>query len=269
MLTPFTKGTDMTSTAVRPAAQQAATMTSLRKTALIAGAFYLITFASSIPPVLFMLSPVLDDPGYIIGSGPDTQVLLACFLDMINALAAIGTAVALYSVVKRQHEGFALGFVTTRLMEAAVIMIGVISLLSVVTLRQDLAGTAGVDAASLVTTGQALVAIRDWTFLLGPAVMAALNAVLLGTLMYRSGLVPRVIPVIGLIGAPMLLASAIATFFGVHELDSAVHMIATGPIFVWELSLGIYLVVKGFKPSPITAAMTSADTPPANRDAVA
>jgi hypothetical protein len=254
MLTHFTKGI---------------TMTSLRKTALIAGACYLITFASSIPPVLFLLSPVLDDPGYIIGSGPDSQVLLGCLLDVINALAGVGSAVALFSVVKRQHEGFALGFVTTRLVEAAVIMIGVVSLLSVVTLRQDLAGTAGADAASLVTTGQALVAIRDWTFLLGPAVMAALNAVLLGTLMYRSGLVPRVIPVIGLIGAPVLLASAIATFFGVNELDSAVHKIATAPIFVWELSLGIYLVVKGFKPSPITAAMTSADTMPANGETVA
>ncbi len=108
-------------------------------------------------------------------------MLLGCFLDVVTALAGVGTAVALFSVVKRQHEGFALGFVTTRLIEAAVILIGVVSLLSVVTLRQHLAGNAGADEASLVAVGQSLVAVRNWTFLLGPNLMAALNALLLGT----------------------------------------------------------------------------------------
>jgi hypothetical protein len=121
---------------------------------------------------------------------------------VITALAGIGTAVALFPVVKRQSEAAALGFVTTRLLEAATIFIGVISLLAVVTLRQDAAGTSGADATSLVTTGHALVAIRDWTFLLGPGLMAGLNALLLGSMMFRSRLVPRVIPVLGLIGAP-------------------------------------------------------------------
>ena len=242
----------MTMTAVRPPAVEKAPMTSLRKTALVAGALYVITFVASIP-ALPLLSPVLNNPDYIIGSGADTRVLLGGFLDLINALAAIGTAVALFSVVKRQHEGFALGFVTTRVFEAAVIVIGVVSILSVVTLRQNLAGT-GADQDSLVAVGQSLVAVRDWTFLLGPGLMAALNALLLGTLMYRSGLVPRVIPTMGLIGAPLLLTSVIATFFGLNELTSVWHLLATAPIFVWELSLGIYLIVKGFKPCPITAA---------------
>jgi hypothetical protein len=255
----------MTITAVRPTAVRKAPMTSLRKTALVAGALYVITFAASIP-ALPLLAPVLTDPNYIIGSGADTRVLLGGFLDLVNALAAIGTAVALFSVVKRQHEGFALGFVTTRLFEAAVIVIGVVSVLSVVTLRQNLAGTAGADEASLVVVGQSLVAVRDWTFLLGPGVMAALNALLLGTLMYRSGLVPRVIPTIGLIGAPVLLTSVVAVFFGLNELNSVWHYAATAPIFVWELSLGVYLVVKGFKPSPITAGMVAPSTTPALRD---
>ena len=238
-------------------------MTSLRKTALVAGALYVITFAASIPALL-LLAPVLNNPDYIISSGADTRVLFGGFLDLINALAGIGSAVALFSVVKRQHEGFALGFVTTRMFEAAVIVIGVVSILSVVTLRQNLAGT-GADETSLVAVGQSLVAVRDWTFLLGPGLMAGLNALLLGTLMYRSKLVPRVIPTIGLIGAPLLLTSVTAAFFGLNELTSGWHFIATAPIFVWELSLGIYLMVKGFKPSPITA-----DGPPAaQRDLVA
>lgn len=239
-------------------------MTSLRKTALIAGGLYLITFIASIPAV-FLLAPVLDNPDYIVSSGSDTRVLWGGFLDLINALACIGTAVVLFPVVKRQNEAAALGFVTARMFEAAVIVIGVVSLLSVVTLRQNLAGAAGTDTASLVTVGTALVAIRDWTFLLGPSLIPGVNALLLGYLMYRSGLVPRVIPVLGLIGAPLLLASATATMFGVIDGVSAWSAIATVPIFLWELSLGVWLVVKGFKPSPITAGMVAAANPSTDR----
>jgi hypothetical protein len=217
----------------------------------VAGAFYLITFAASIP-ALFLLSPVLDNADYILGAGSGTSVLLGCFLDVITALAGIGTAVTLYPVVKRQHEGLALGFVTTRLLEAAIIVIGVVSLLSIVTMRQNVG--AGADDASLVAVGQSLVGVRDWTFLLGPNLMAALNAVLLGTLMYRSRLVPRLIPTVGLIGSVLLLVDFTAIFFGAYELGSAWHGIAAAPIFVWELSLGVWLVVKGFKPSPVTTS---------------
>jgi Domain of unknown function (DUF4386) len=226
-------------------------VTSLRKTALIAGVLYLITFAAGIPPAAFLLSPVLDDPNYIVSAGADNQVLFGAFLDLVNALACIGTAVALFSVVKRQHEGFALGFVTTRIFEAAVIVIGVVSLIAVVNLRQ--AGAVGADAASLVTTGRTLVAIRDVTLLLGPGVVPGLNALLLGYLMYRSRLVPRVIPAMGLIGAPLFLVSAGASVLGFNEQVSVVSGITVIPIALWELSLGLWLTFKGFTPSPALA----------------
>jgi Domain of unknown function (DUF4386) len=225
-------------------------MDSNRKTALVAGILYLTTFISSIPAV-FLLHPVLSDPNYITGAGADTQVSFGAFLDLVNALAAIGTAVTLFSVVKRQHEGLALGFVTSRIFEAAVIVIGVVSILSVVTLRQD--GAANGDAASLVPVGQALVAVRDWTFLLGPG-MAGINAVLLGTLMYRSGLVPRWIPAIGLVGGPVYISSVIAIIFGITEPGHAWQAIGGAPMFVWELALGLWMTFKGFNPSPITWA---------------
>ncbi len=252
-------------TTVQPSATPTTTtkrapMSSLRKTALVGGAFYVLTFLASIPAV-FLLSPVLNDPSYIVSSGADAQVTLGAFLDLITALAGIGTAVALFPVVKRQSEALALGFVTTRMFEAAVIIIGVVSLLTVVSLRQP--GATGAEADSLVIAGHSLVVVRNWTFLLGPNVMAGLNALLLGTLMYKSGLVPRVIPVTGLIGAPLILAVTFATMFGLTEHGSAWWVMAA-PIFVWELSLGIYLVVKGFKPSPITAGMVAAGTPPAH-----
>jgi hypothetical protein len=233
-------------------------VTSLRKTALVAGVLYLITFIAGIPPAAFLLGPVLDNPNYIVSSGADSQVLFGAFLDLVNALACIGTAVALFSVVKRQHEGFALGFITTRMFEAAIIVIGVVSLLAVVTLRQ--AGAAGAEAASLVAAGRALVAIRNETLLLGPGVIPGLNAVLLGYLMYRSRLVPRVIPAMGLIGAPLFLISASASILGFNEQVSVLSGIAVIPIALWELSLGLWLTFKGFNPSAPLMAANAAET---------
>jgi hypothetical protein len=192
-------------------------------------------------------------------------VLVGGFLEVIVALACIGTAVTLYPVVKRQNEGVALGFVAARILEAGMIFAGVVSLLSLVTLRQHLGGAAGADAAALVTTGASHVATYNWTFLLGQTLMPGINALLLGSLMYRSRLVPRVIPVLGLIGGPLLIAAVIATLFGQH---SSLTGLAALPVFLvaaWEFSLGMWLVVKGFKPSPITTGMVAAGTPLAER----
>ena len=150
------------------------------------------------------------------------------------------------------------------MLEAAIIFLGVISLFAVVTLRQDMAGAADGDADSLIPVGASLVAIRDWTFLLGPGLMAAINALLLGTLMYRSGLVPRAIPLMGLVGAPLLLSAKLGTMFGVNDDVSLWSAIALAPIFFWELSLGVWLVIKGFQPSPITVASTASVKQPAD-----
>lgn len=232
-------------------------MTGNRKTALVAGLLYLITFVSSIP-ALFILSPVLNHADYIISSGADTRIVWGCLLDLVNALAAIGTAVALFPVVKRQNEGLALGFVMSRMLEAAVILIGIVSLLAIVTLRQN---PAGADPATLLATGHSLVAVRDWTFLLGPGLMPAFNALLLGTLMYRSRLVPRFIPLMGLLGAPLLLVADLLTLFGHNTQTSAASFLLTLPVAVWELSVGLYLTVKGFRPAAILPGPVTTSAP--------
>jgi hypothetical protein len=216
-----------------------------------AGIFYLVTFAASIP-ALILIQPVLNDTGYITGAGGhDTRVLWGCFLDFINALAGIGSAVALFPVLKRRKESLALGFVTSRMLEAAVIMIGVVCLLAVVTLRQDVAGTAGTNPATLTTIGQALVAVRDWTFLFGPGFMPAFSALLLGSLLYRFRLVPRFIPAMGLVGAPLLLTVNILTVLGHNNQISAVSAIGTVLVATWELSVGIYMTLRGFKTTAV------------------
>jgi hypothetical protein len=203
---------------------------------------------------------VRNNADFILGNGSETGVILAGFLDVLLALACIGTAVALFPVVKRQSESAALGFVASRVLEAAIIVVGVVSLFSVVTMRQDLSGA---DASTLTTAGSLLVAVHDWTFLLGPGVLAGVNALFLGYVMYKSGLVPRIIPTIGLIAAPIILASSTATMFGAYDQVSPWAQALAIPVGLWEVSLGVWLVVKGFKPSPITDGMATTANAPA------
>jgi hypothetical protein len=241
-------------------------MTPLRKTALVAGIFYLITFISI--PTLFLYGNLKTDQNFIISSGSSTGVLLGAFLEVIVALAGIGTAVTLYPVIKRQNEGMALGFTAVRTLEAAMLFTGVLSLLTLVHLRQGIGTATGLDRASLITTGASLVSVYNGTLLLGQTLMPCMSAILLGTLMYRSRLVPRAIPLLGLIGAPLLITSTIAVFFGVIPQLSAWSAIATLPVALWEFSLGLWLTFKGFKPAPITAGMTAVGSQPADREVV-
>ena len=237
-----------------------------RRTARVAGVLFIITFLTSIPAALLLYTPVLDNVDYIIGAGADGGVALGAFLEVLLIVANVGTAVVLFPILKRQSEPLALGYVAARLVECTFIAIGIVSLLSVLTLRQDFAGAGG-DPGTFVTVGQSLVAIHDWTFLLGPGwVVGVGNGLILGWLMYRSGLVPRGMALLGLVAGPVLLAGGTAALLGVIELDSALWTLAAGPEFVWELSLGIYLMVKGFKPSPITTGMAAAGAPPAYHD---
>jgi len=231
-------------------------MSSMRKTALVAGVLYLLTFLSSIPAV-FLQGPVLNDPNFIISSASADQVRLGALFDIVNSLTAIGTAVALYAVIKRHNQGFAIGFVSSRLFEATILMIGVVSILSIVTLQQP--GASGAEASLLVTVQQTLVTVRNWAFVLGTGV-PALNAFLLGWVMYKSRLVPRAIPVIGLIGAPLFTSWIIGYVLGVTEAGTAWHGIGVAPIFIWELSLGLWMTFKGFrKDAPLMVEAAAED----------
>jgi hypothetical protein len=240
-------------------------VTALRRTALVAGILYLATFVAGIPPS-FLYDPVLKDPSAVLSAGNDGQILWGVFLDLCTAMAGIGTAVALFSVVKRQHEGAAIGFVTTRVMEGALIFIAGLSMLTLVSLRQ--AADAG-DPATLTAIGQTLVDVRNGAHLLGPGLMPAFNACLLGYLMYRSGLVPRWMPTLGLIGAPLLFSSSLGTLFGINNPISAWTGIATIPIFIWELSIGLYMTFKGFRPNAQLLMEPPPDPYPAVRTAAA
>jgi hypothetical protein len=228
-------------------------MDPMRKIALAGGVLYLITFAASIPQ-LKLFAKVVDDPeGFVMGHGSNTAVLWGSWLEVITAFAGVGTAVALYPVTRRVSKAAAIGFVTSRVVEAALILVGVVSLLAVVTLRGDLAGATGARAEALRVTGHALVEMRQWTFLVGPGLIAGINGLFLGYVMYRSRLVPRIIPTVGLIGAPLILASATGTIFGLWDQVSSTGAALALPIAAWEFSLGTWLTVKGFKSTALTS----------------
>ena len=183
-------------------------MDSTRRTSFITGVLFIITFVTSIPAAFLLYAPVLDDASYVVGAGADGGVALGAFLEVLLIVANVGTAVALFPILKRQSEPLALGYVTARLVESTFIAIGIVSLLAVVTLRQDAAGG---DPSSLVTAGQSLVAVHDWTFLLGPNwVVGVGNGLILGFMMYRTGLVPRRFAVLGLVGGSFLVATGSA-----------------------------------------------------------
>jgi hypothetical protein len=256
-MTTLSKTAPATTATKQPAARHR--MNPMRKIALAGGVLYLITFAASLPQ-LKLFKKLVDDPeGFVMGHGSKTAVLWGSWLEVVTALAGIGTAVALYPVTRRVSRTAAIGFVTSRVVEAGLILVGVVSLLAVSTMRADLAGATGARAEALRVTGHALVEVRQWTFLVGPGLMAGVNGCFLAYVMYRSRLVPRIIPIVGLIGAPLILASATGTIFGLWDQVSGPGFALGLPVAAWEFSLGVWLTVKGFRPTAV-ASLTAPDS---------
>ena len=215
-----------------------------RRTSLTAGIFYLLTFVSV--PTLALYNPV-KSANYIIGSGPDTGAMIGGVLEIVVALAGIGTAVALFPVLKKQSEGFALGLVASRVLESATIFLGVAFLLSIVTLRRDGAG------AGALGTSHTLVILYNRIFLLGQSFMPAVCDLLLGVMLYQSRLVPRSLSRIGIVGAPILVAGYLAVLFGLIGQHDSLAGLSAFPVAIFEFSLGVRLVVKGFDSEAVAA----------------
>jgi Domain of unknown function (DUF4386) len=225
-------------------------MSAQRRISLWFGVLYLITFATSIGALL-LFQPVLDDPrGYIAGAGADNRIYFGVLLELFLILANIGTAVVIFPIVKRQNEIMAVSYVAARIVECVFILVGIVAVLAIVTLRQD----AGADAAALGGYAESLAAIKDWTFKLGPGFVVGIgNGLILGYLMYTSGLMPRGLALLGLIGGPLQALAGIGVLFDLYDAGGPVQGIATIAEIIWELSLGIYPLVWGFKSSPILA----------------
>ena len=238
-------------TATRPRGVQAK---STRKVALVVGVLFILTFITSIAGV-FAYGPVLTDPHYVTGAGSDARVFVGAFLELLLIVTNMGCAIVLFPLLKKQNEAIALGYVVARLIECTFILIGILCVLAVVTLRQQ---GGGADSASLVTVGKSLIAIKNWTFLLGPGLMDGIGTgLMLGWLLYRSGLVSRRVALLGVIGGPLLAASGIAVLLGVIPPQSVPQRIATVPEVLWETFLGLWLTFKGFRAVALDAGESS------------
>lgn len=219
--------------------------------ARLTGLFFLLTYATSIPPVLTFYVPALSDPAFVLGGGMDMGVSWGAILELLLIAANIATALTLYPVLRRRFPVLGLGYVSARLVESAFIAFGIVAVLALNTLRMN-AGDA--DPAALTAVGQALVAFHDWTFKLGPGVVVGVgNGIILGYMMWRTRLVPRLLSILGLIGGPALLASSTAVMLGYIEIGSTLQGLGVAPEFLWELLLGIWLLVRGFNPSSVAA----------------
>ena len=225
-------------------------MTFSRKSALVVGVLFILTFITSIAGAIAYGS-VLSDPGYVTGAGADSRVFLGAFLEVLLIITNIGCAVVLFPILKWQNEALSLGYVAARIVECTFILIGLLSLLAVVTLRQ---GAVVGDEGPLVTVGKSLVAIHNWTFLLGPGFADGIGTgLILGWLMYRSGLVSRRMALVGVAGGALLATSGIAVLLGVIPQGSPVQGLMTVPEIIWEAFLGLWLTFKGFSSAPVLA----------------
>jgi hypothetical protein len=233
--------------------RQAAGTSPERKLAIATGLLFFISDVTSVVAMV-LYQPVLNHPGYVLGNGAaNSRILLGGLLEVILAAAVIGTAVTLYPVVSRHNRALAMGYVGLRTLEAGIIVTGIASLLAVVTLQHDLAGTAA-NGAGLATVGAALVAVHNWTFILGPGLVCGVNTFVMAYALYRSKLVARFIPVLGLIGGPLVFVANVAVMFGVPRDDLGVLVV---PVFAWEIFLTAYLVLKGFRSTATTADVSS------------
>ncbi len=228
-------------------------MTASRKTALVVGVLFILTFITSIAGEL-AYGPVLTNHTYITGAGADTRVFLGAFFELFLIVTNIGCAVVLFPLFKRQNEAIALGYVAIRLVECIFILVGILSVLAVVTLRQS---ATGAEAGSLITVGKALIVIKNWAWLLGPGFMDGIGTgLMLGWLMYRSGLAPMRVALLGVIGGPLLAVSGAVVLFGVIKAGSPWQSIATIPEVIWEGYLALWLTFKGFSRPALGAGAT-------------
>src|SRR5664279_1996011 len=223
-------------------------MTSDRKTAIVAGILFILAAVTAIVGAL-LYSSILNDPAYITkGSVNETRILWGAFLEIVLAFAVIGTSITLFPILKKFNESLALGTICFRLLEATLIVIGILSLLAILTLSHDYSREINPDTSSYMRGARLLLTIHNWTFLFGPNIALGPSTTMTGWWLYKSGLVPRTIAVLGLAGGPVIFVCGLMVMFGLFPQISVWGGVLAIPVFTYEMSLSVWLIVKGFRP---------------------
>lgn len=232
-------------------------MKSSKLNARIIGVLYIVATVAAIIG-LILYNPILNDPDYLVsGAKNENQIILGAIFELILACSAIGTAIMLYPYIRKQNESIARGYVCFRFFETVLIVIGIVSVLSLLTLSQVFVSSDNPSISAYQTSGALLLAVHDWTFILGPNFMLGVNTLMYSYLLYQSKLVPRFISVMGLAGASMIIIAALLEMFGVIQQVSTWGTILAIPIFFFEMILAVWLIVKGFNAKMLQSASVS------------
>ncbi|GLV59155.1 hypothetical protein KDH_59830 [Dictyobacter sp. S3.2.2.5] len=224
-----------------------------RRTAAIVGILFIVA-AVTVVLGLILYNPILGGPEYLLkGAANKNQVILGAIMELLLVCSAIGTAVGLFPYLRKYNESIALGYLCFRFLEAVLITIGIIAVLSLLTLSQEFATAATPNVSAYQVSGSLLIAVHDWTFKLGPDFMLGINTALYSSLLYKSRLVPRFIAIMGLTGATLVFLAALLEIFGIVLQTSLWGAMLAVPVALYEMTLAVWLIVKGFNPSAVVS----------------
>lgn len=228
-------------------------MNTNKKSALIVGILFILAAVTAIIG-LILYDPILNGPDYLKkGSEHANQVILGALMELILVVSAVGTATTMFPLLRKYNETIALWHVCFRFLEAVIITIGIISVLSLLTLSREFTAAADPDIASFQASGILLKAVHDWTFLLGPLFMLGINTMMYSYIFYKTKLVPRFIPILGMTGATLVFICALLVMFGVIQQVSVWGAILALPVAANEMILAVWLIVKGFNLSALSS----------------
>jgi hypothetical protein len=222
-------------------------MNAKRKSAFRIGALFIIAAVTSIIG-LNLYNPILQDSNFIIKSpSSGNQIFWGAFMEIILVFSVIGTSVTFYPVLKKHNESLAIAAVCFRVIEAVIITLGIISLLAIISLNNEYISEGESQSSTYLIIGKLMVSIHNWTFLFGPNIALGPSTFMTSYILYKNNLVPKFIAILGLIGGPMICMSGIFVMFGLFSQLSIWGLITAIPVFFYEMSLAIRLIVKGFK----------------------
>ena len=228
-------------------------MNSNKKSAKIVGVLFILAAVTAVIGLL-LYDPILNGPDYLIkGSEHANQVILGAVFELILVVSAIGTSTTMFPFLRKYNETIALWHVCFRFLEAVIITIGVISVLSLLTLSREFVASGATDTTSFLASGILLKAVHDWTFLLGPNLMLGINTIMYSYIFYKSRLVPRFISILGMTGATLVFAAGLLEMFGVFSQVSVWGGILSLPVAANEMILAVWLIFKGFNESAIAS----------------
>jgi hypothetical protein len=222
-------------------------LNSNRKNEKITGLLFIAATTTAIIGLKFY-DPVLQNSDFLTEAFLHSkQISLGAFFELMLAIANIGTGIMLYPYLKKYSESLGLGYTLFRLLEVVFILIGLLSMLSIIHLSNaNMLQLPGHDTGALQTTANMLRIIYGWCFILGPHFMLGVNTLIYSYIFFQTKLVPKKLAIFGMTGAVLIFIAALQEIFGFIPHFSTQIFAWALPIAVYEMVLAAFLLIKGF-----------------------